>query len=124
MEALLIWEALLAHREERAPSFSDIVQRLRASYCLNPDLPNAATLDVLKKMGDSTRQRVSKNVLQNWTAQESDQASLITLAAIEQLLKESIAYEAQSRDMLAMNERAKQWRKRYWRKGDDRPDSK
>jgi hypothetical protein len=31
MEALLIWDALLARREERAPSFPDIVQRLRAS---------------------------------------------------------------------------------------------
>ena len=108
VEALLMWEALLARQDQRAPSFAEVVQRLRASSGrLNPELPDVAALDVMQGMPDFPRLHLLKWVLQNWLAQDSDPSSVIALSAIEQLLKDAIAQESQSPSVLALNERAR-----------------
>jgi hypothetical protein len=122
LEGVLMYEALLAQRHKRPPSFADIVQRLRASTRPgNPDVPELTTLDVLADIPTFPRLVVLQGVLKQWLEEKAHHAHYLATAAIDDLLKEAAEYASLSPREIEVNNRAKLWRTKYWRRGDKVP---
>jgi hypothetical protein len=120
LEGLLMVEAMRARREDRKPSFANLVQQLRASQRrMNEELPDIASLYTLDELGYFPRLQVLRRILQNWLLRDTqhETASPTALAAIERLLKDATFFETQSHEVIQLNERAKNRRSRNSRKG-------
>jgi hypothetical protein len=98
IEGLVLYEALRARQEGRPASFTNIVQLMRASYKLpKPETPRFTTLDVLDQMPRYPRLHNLKHLLTTWLGPSHHMPSAHALVAIEQLLRQSIAYNSDIR---------------------------
>lgn len=91
IEVLLMWEALLAHREQRAPSFANVVKRLRDGLGCDPKLPDDHELDAMERTPRVRRQDILHGVLKAWVKHKgTTSGSLWAWGTIDDMLKKSI----------------------------------
>lgn len=98
IEGLILYEALRARQEGRPASFTNIVQLMRVSYKFpKPETPRFTTLDVLDQVPRYPRLYNLKHLLTTWLGPSHHMSSASAMVAVEQFLRQSIAYNTDIR---------------------------